>query len=466
MSRSRPPARLVVPAGRSSLEIDVVDADFAPVASGVSALDVELAPGLYEIHFREGTASEMRLVKLGPGDNIVPAPEFAPASPAPVEQTATSFDYHQEPVLEATSAIDRDCAAPGPESGGIVVMVRNVRGQETVKFPDDLRTRLIVVDAKLEPVDQDGDDWVDARERTGGRAPWALWSRAVTPGGYALRIERPGASDVLYQSLWVGEGWQTSLFIPNTDAGPAPELATAHITRVGQWTPSDEGSTVALALESVLTGLRSGRPVVPAHLDALFQGKFVNPFLGIAGAHALFAMPEPSLGLAQTVIKNLERLMPGNPDVVALGHRARSLGAMLAPREGVFWPPMMDPGYRALLHADATSPGAILDGSPAEVFAGRARVAGLWTTWAAEPSRGLARSIGERIGIVGERADPAVERVLAYIEGAAAVGRTNRAGLLSDESLLSKESVTRLALKTGLPSASVRNAVRKLKADL
>ncbi len=460
MSASEPTAHLIVPPGRESLEIDLVDAELAPASSGVGGLDVKLTPGLYEIHFREGTSSEMRLVKLVPGENIVPLPDFAPASPAPIDQSATSFEHHQVQVLGATDAIANECAAPGPETGGVVVMVRNVRGQEALAFPKDLEERFRVFDAAMNPVDPAGEGWTQDVSKSGaGRAPWAVWRRAVVPGGYALRIE--DSEEARYQSLWVDEGWQTTLFIPNTPVGPVPELATVHTTRVGQWSPSDEGGAVALALESVITGLRTGRAVVPADLEKFSDAKFVNPFLGIAGAHALLATPEPSLRLLQTVVDNLTRMLPQNPDVIALEHRAHKvMGATSAgPREGVVWPPMMYVGYRALLDADAMRPGVISDGSAAETAAARLRVAGLWTTWAVEPSRGIARSIGEAMGVLNERLDPVIERLTTYVDGAAKINDT------TTDQILDQASVEELALKTGLPFSAVRHGLNKLKEE-
>jgi hypothetical protein len=253
------------------------------------------------------------------------------------------------------------------------------------------------------------------------------------------------------------------VFIPNTPAGPAAELATVHIVPIGQWTPWDEGSTVAVALESVLDGLRNGRSVVPDDLDELFHAKFVNPFLGIAAAHALLLNPKPSLRQLKTVVGNLERLLPQSPDVAALGHRARAAGVKLKPRGGVVWPPIMYAGYRALLRADASSPGVIKDGSPAESAAALVRISGLWTTWVAEEAtsrtRAIARDIGKTIGLVDEP-DPAKDRVRTYVNGAARVLE------VSESDILEQKSLKQLALATGLPSASVRGAVASLKEEL
>jgi hypothetical protein len=458
VSSSDPHVHLSVPRGSPTLEVEVLDSNFESVGSGVGDLELAVPPGLYEFRFREGSAHESRLVKAESGTTIVDPPQLETASPAPVDQTVTTHEYHQQPVVDASGAIASVCAEPGPETGGIVVMVRNVRGQDKLSFPADLDRQFVVVDSDLKPISDD-QGWQEDR-----KAKWALWSRALVPGGYALRIdngEAPGES--LYQSIWVEAGWQTMVFIPNTPDGPAAELATVHIVRVGQWTPSDEGSTVAVALESVLDGLRNGRSVVPNDLNELMHAKFVNPFLGIAAAHALLLDPRPSLRLLTTVIGNLEQLLPRSPDVVALGHRARAAGARLEPRDGVVWPPIMYAGYRALLRADASSSGVISDGSLAESAAPLVRVSGLWTTWAAREvtsrTRAIARDIGEAVGLLDEP-DPAKDRVRTYVKGAATIRG------VSESEILDQKSLTQLALATGLPSETVRGAVTRIKDDL
>jgi hypothetical protein len=256
------------------------------------------------------------------------------------------------------------------------------------------------------------------------------------------------------------------VFIPNTTKGPAPDLATVHIARLGMWSPWNEGSRTAIALESILDGLRSRRAVVPEDLSELFHAKFVNPFLGIAAAHALLLDPKPPLKLLKTVIGNLEELTPQNPDVIALTHRAREAGAEVKARDGAAWPPLLYAGYRALLRADATRPGAIADDSEAERAAARLRVSGLWTTWSARSTtarRASARSRGSQARTSRKaepELDPATARVRAYVEAAARVRKREPAELLD------MKSVRQIAMATGLPSNAAFKSMNQLRADL
>jgi hypothetical protein len=447
MSSSNPPL-LRIEGASPALEIAVFDSNFKQLARGVGGLEHELQPGLYELRFREGNEQQSQLLKMGEEDRPVKAPSFEIASPAPVSGTSSSHEYHQAPVVDASAEIRTACSGPGAASGGMIVMIRTLAAEAEQPFPDDVPRRFTVVDQQLRPVGERG------RWEQDVDCGWALWRAALEPGGYALRFDDPASGPALLQSAWVDEDWQTLVFIPNTPQGPAPELATIHIARLGEWSPEAFASDSAIALESVLAGLRSRRSVVPGHLGRLFAAKFSNPFLGIAAAHALLLDPDRSLALLETVIGNLRRLIPGNPDVAALAHRAAAVGAAVDLDKGIGWPPIFYAGYRALLRADAADPGVIADGSPAEDAAALVRLSGIWTTWAEAPTHSGARGADAEV-------DPAVDRLLTYLQGAIKVSEGKDL-----KQVLGKRSIRQLALATGLSSSAARKAVATLKGQL
>jgi hypothetical protein len=454
-------SHLVVAHGNPTLEIEVLDSNFATIESGVGSLDVRVPAGLYEVRFREGSEQESRLIKAEAGvTQELPLPEFEVQSAAPVAHTRTTHEHHEAAALEASHRIGNECLRAGPKFGGLIVMVRNVAGEDNNEFPHDLGRHLSLIRHTGTPVDR-GERWLGSPDEG-----WALWSSAVPAGAYALRISGGHPRDekrreATCQALWVDRRWQTTVFIPNTSEGPATDLASVHITQAGDWSPSDDGSTIAVALESVLAGLRQGRSVVPDDLTRLLSAKFVNPFLGIAAAHALLLDPNRSTRQLKTVIDNLGRLLPENPDVIALGHRARSVGAEVRLQQHVTWPPMMYAGYRALIRADATSPGVIADGSDAEHIAARVRLNGIWTTWA-EPKVSRTRGTHRRSPVAASQPptdsdDAATERLRTYVEGSAQVQA------VSATTILNQRSLTELALATGLPSGAIRQAAKALR---
>jgi hypothetical protein len=455
-------SHLTIQGGSSTLQIELLDSDFSTVATGTGALSVHVSPGLYEVHFRDGASYESRIIKAEGATVTVEPPRFLTESPAPLEGTSTSHEYHQYAVSEASQRVANE-AAHAPLLGGLIVMVRNLRGADDVPFPSDLPKRLGILDAqgKAPPVKQ---DWqIDATQH------WAIWSNSLPAGGYTLEISGPdAASTSIRQSLWVDRGWQTLLFLPNTAEGIEADLATVHITKLGQWSAWNEAGAIAVALENVLAGLRNGRSVVPSDLNDLFHAKFQNPFLGIAAAHALLLDPSPSTRLLTTVVKNLARLLPENPDVFALEHRAYDHGAKVTVRKGLSWPPLLYAGYRSLIRADAADPGVILDGSPAETAAARLVLNGIWTTWTEQqPDLVASRGVGAILGeadlrwdpMVVPEGDPATERLRSYVTGAAELQ-----GVTTEE-ILGRRTLGELALATGLPSGAVSMAISSLRSE-
>jgi hypothetical protein len=453
---------LTIKSGSSTLQIELLDSNFSTVATGTGSLNVELAPGLYEAHFRDGSSAESRIIKAEPGSVVVDPPTFATESPAPLEATSTSHEYHQQAVVDASERVASE-AANASSLGGLIVMVRNLRGADDVPFPADLPKRLQILDAQGNKLPVKHDWQLDAAQH------WAIWGNPLPAGGYTLEISGPNvASTRIRQSLWVDPDWQTLVFLPNTAAGVEADLATVHITRLGQWSAWHEAGAIAVALENVLAGLRNGRSVVPSDLNDLFHAKFQNPFLGIAAAHALLLDPTPSTRLLTTVVNNLARLLPDNPDVFALEHRAHDHGAKLAVRKGLSWPPLLYAGYRSVIRADGAEPGVILDGSPAETAAARLVLNGIWTTWTEQqPELVASRGVGAILGeaelrwdpAVASESDPATERLRSYVSGAAELQ-----GVSTDE-ILGRRSVAELALATGLPSGAVSTAISSLRSE-
>lgn len=457
-------SHLTIEGGSNTLQIELLDSNFSTVATGTGVLSVDVAPGLYEAHFRDGASSESRIIKAEGETVRVEPPRFLTASPAPLEGTSTSHEYHQYAVSEASQRIANEAAqAPGSGFGGLIVMVRNLRGDDDVPFPADMAGRLQILDAQGKPPPAKGGWQIDAGQH------WAIWGNPLPAGGYSLEISGPeAASTSIRQSLWVDQGWQTLLFLPNTANGIEADLATVHITRLGEWSAWNEAGAIAVALENVLAGLRNGRSVVPSDLNDLFHAKFQNPFLGIAAAHALLLDPTPSTRLLTTVVENLARLLPDNPDVFSLEHRAYDHGAKVTVRKGLSWPPLLYAGYRSLIRADAAKPGVILDGSAAETAAARLVLNGIWTTWTEQqPEVVASRGVGAILGetelhwdpIATLDSDPATERLRSYVSGAAEMQ-----GLTAEE-ILGRRSVGELALATGLPSGAVTTAISSLRSE-
>lgn len=484
----------------ASLELSIVASDFRPLASGMGRLSATVAPGIYQVVARAGPVVERRLIRLEAGavyrdDNVA----VAFPSPAPVRDTSTSHEYQQVAAEGASNAVAQ---AAGPRSG-LVIVVRDVRGQAGPPFGVGDVAPFGLLDESLSPVEGFEGGWtIQAGEAV------ATWSRRLPAGGYALRTDparagggdrRPTSTQAFDQSIWLSEQWQTIVFITTGQGGPRTSAASVHMNSVDLgWSPHEVD--VGNALELAILGLREGRSVLPNDLVSVLLGtKFVNPMLGLIGAHSLLLRDALDTDLLNVVLNNLDGMMPGHPDVVALRWMAATRlavagggGASAAgvPAGGATWPPMLLPSYRALIDMDAAYPSAIADGSPAERAAANLLVQGVWTSWmplppaapdAALPTRSTRRGgpVDAGPGALPEAAavtevlpalasdpslidkvpltDPATARVAAYLGGLAALegpsGRAERFATLS---------VQEIGLATTLPVATVNRALARI----
>lgn len=492
----------------ASLELSVIASDFRPVASGMGRLSATLPPGIYQLVARAGPVVDRKLIRLEAGavyrDDAV---AVAFPSVAPVRETSTSHEYQQVAAERASNAIAQ---LDGPPSG-LVIVVRDVRGYEGPPLGAADLAPFGLLDQSLNPIDGFEGGWtIQANEAV------ATWSRRLAPGGYALRTDpakagdgprRPTAIQAFDQSIWLSRDWQTIVFITTGQGGPRTSAASVHMTTVSLgWSPYEVD--VGHALELAYLGLREGRSVLPDDLLGVLLGtKFVNPMLGVVAAHSLLLRHEPDMRLLEVVLKNLDGMMPGHPDVVALRWMAATRlaaagggGASAAgvPAGAATWPPMLLPSYRALIDMDAAYPSAIADGSPAERAAANLLVQGVWTSWmplppaapdAALPTRRTRRGgpvgagpggpLGAGPGALPEAeavtevlpavardpslidkvplTDPATARVAAYLGGLAALegpsGRAERFATLS---------VQEIGLATTLPVATVNRALARI----
>src|SRR2546430_6756683 len=365
--------------------MSITDSQFREVAHGVSRLNVNVDAGVYQVRLQAGATVQTQLIAVREGEvHSDPSVSIEFESAAPIQGTTTSHEYQMEAARQASQQL----TALPPSAAGIVLMVRNMRGMDELPLDGARLSGLEWVDRNLAPIPGFGGAWhVDTPQK------WAAFVSPVDPGGYALRVKRPderGGTLEFEQPIWASAGWQTLVFIPNLTNGPAPEAASIHMTRnYTGWDPAMEPRT-AQALELALWNLRTGRGVVADDLlDLLLGSKFQNPMLGIVGGHALLQRSDADLDLLDTVVRNLRVLVPEHPDVAALGWMSREArgrrglpqGSYDAIRGGVTWPPMLMASYAALVRLDVSQPGAIVDGSTADLVSGRLIRLGTWTTW-------------------------------------------------------------------------------------
>lgn len=468
---------LTLQANGPSVEIEVFNQNLDRVAEGFGTLNAVLSPGIYQVNYRAGSALTQQLISLKPDTPQVAESmtvDFPTA--APISSVAT-------PNREQAKAVG-DLTRPSHSAvwglGEIVVFVRQL--SETAPPIDDAALATLSLhdsqmrklgerppgDLLREGIDQLSEferdtlpDPIDYSINITRGAGWAATRAPVPPGGYTLRVTRPArtiparvgkavseeserikqesATDaqqvieppLTYDlSVWVERGWQTIIFVPMRRYGPSPEYASVHMVRTAEdWDPDDpETQASALALESVLEAMRSGRRAVSReHQALLLSERFVNPMLGIVGAHSILLGRSIDWELYDDVVRHLRSHLPRHPDVIALvaiGEERRREVAHIelqasvrtsGPSDSAIvnkepepppnletnleWPPMLLASYQGLIRCDSLWPslGLIVEGSFAEKAAARLVFTGTWTTWEPIPVEDVPSAVAEAL---------------------------------------------------------------------
>lgn len=507
MSSSRQ-ARVDVRSPLAAVEFALLDSNLRQVASGIGGLDARVDPGLYQLEVRAGPQVESELLKLEAGEvHRDLGVSLAFPSAAPLEGTTTSQEVQQRAAFEGSERLATQAGPPA----GLVVVVRNVRGQDQTALNRRTINRLTLLDQRLQPLESFRRRW-----EINGAQGWATWSHRLRPGGYVLRTRYSGGSHgpaaTVDQSLWLSPGWQTLVFIPNTPLGPGSGIASIHMTGLQHpWAPGwdPQSQEAGNALELALWGLREGRSVLPDDLLGLLLGaKFGNPMLGIVGAHSLLLEPRFDAPRFETVMGNLKRLVPKHPDVAALRwlgaeakRQTRRRRAGPFPLIEVDWPPMLAAAYSGIVRLDALARGGVVPASVAEAIAPNLVVRGVWTSWRplgtrrrtgsalmrqrptetapkkprpkASPRRSVSKPRRSR-NVKAERTnsrsaapavaaaavaapDPATERVEVYVKE---VQRVHEVGTRGEA--VEAAGHDQISVATGLPVASVKRALEGL----
>jgi hypothetical protein len=375
------------------------------VASGIGELRKKVKPGLYMIQVSSGIEERQHMITVKPDEPFTDLNLSLPIeSPAPLKGLA-DIDEGQNSALANLSVQPLMSHGTGAR---LVLFVRNPpndAGHAVNLSYLSLRDSLLksIVDF------QDRSSWV----RGDG---WAGLSIDLSPGGYSLHwrekrhsrwksVQAEGRS--VDQSLWLEEGWTTALFLatnPHRDFVPRMTGMTAHMRRINmgfEAYPNPEAESINIAQELALNGLRSGTAIVPSNLlRLLLERKFSNPMLGIIGAHALLQSNDPPWSVFDQVVRNLRRIVPNHPDVLALrliGKLRRRIKAMTR-SEPITWPPMVYDGYRGLIDRDWAEAGLISMGSIADMASLRLLPQGPWTVWSSLDEQRRTATMGPIVG--------------------------------------------------------------------
>ena len=363
MSNSERPGRLTVYSIGASIE--VLDAFLRPVATSGTAdrLDTRLPPGAYSVTARIGGARTTQGVLVRPGGRhaVEMGLEFDAA--APVNGTKTLNESHAELAARLTGSRRASSRAA---DAALVVMLRGLRDREMAP----LETGPEVYDADGQRVDLPEPERDPFQSEHHNRA--LGWRLDLPSGGYLLRWVN--AEQPVEHAVWLAEGHQTVIFVPQGPHGPVVAGMSMHLLR--HTTAFDGYSVGAREVEVALSRMRSGLPLG----DGRLPGPQAPLMLTVLTALQLTREASPSddreRGRRWREIKErLDSNLGKQPDVVAIG------GASGTSTEPMPFPPMLAGSLDLLLRADRQHENIIPEGSLTELVSARRYASSPWLLW-------------------------------------------------------------------------------------
>jgi hypothetical protein len=295
-----PKRRLVADTGTPTTEIVVINAEGDIVAQATTRISTELPIGIYKLRFRIGNRIIDQLYELpaGQGEYEVVPPDMPLDSPAPLglptqvtgEPANLARDWSRSPALKV-----------GAGSG--LFLFIDARHANGIHSGPELRAF-------------SGEKIQDLATSSNSQDGCVGCHLELDPGSYLLRAGE------IEQTVVTCANWQTQVFIPMVKNGNnwQPELNEAAIlmSRLGagfdptapdlRWTEAARQSLAARRAMAASSDL----------MQSLLMGKFKDPILGVFAAHLCILQKSTDVGILREVVTNLERLIPGHPDVTSL----------------------------------------------------------------------------------------------------------------------------------------------------
>jgi len=362
---------LPVSTGDSQSEILILDGRGRLVQRGFGPQSrFDLEEGIYRVKVITGTESQERPVVLT--QSTAKPVVFAPAdfaSAAPLAGTSTSHEYH----VAAADQESRKTHVKVGSGSSLFFLVRDwtpIQSERKHRIVGNPAEGLSIY-AVSPSADRKICDLASSGTTNSYGDPWTACTVAVEAGVYELRLELP-TGEILRHSVVASPGWQTQSFLfiqpYATQSGPQwrADLSRTSVIMTGVgggFVPNEpmlrvaELAKVRLAKRTSTGRKDSSRPLLPEEMRKLFREKFMNPMLGIYGAHLLLLEKSFDYPLFRDVVGNLRGMLGNHPDVEALALRAD-----LLPHPSPFEePPMLSRSWFLIMEATVDRPELVTD---------------------------------------------------------------------------------------------------------
>src|SRR5437588_6480191 len=214
-------AHLVADAGDPTTEVFVIDEHFKRIAKGHGRIDTALPAGIYKVKFAAGSLIRELCVPLEANRDVVEVspPDLSFSTSAPIKQTRTSHDYHEDSASQLSKKVHR----PVGTGSQLFVFVRDLEKQGW----DDPSTGLTLHDLTgnlLVDFTKDGEREIANPETD----HWAGCTVELDPGSYRLRVQI-GAGEILEQIIVTCADWQTQVFLLRQLYGSTQQVLRADL---------------------------------------------------------------------------------------------------------------------------------------------------------------------------------------------------------------------------------------------
>jgi len=339
---------------------------------GTGTANWSLPPGLYTVRAQLGGLQLQKTISVPETTSLNLTPEIY--SSTPIDGAATTHEYYHDPAQ--TWSVQQTATLPSLGVGGWLFVFVRLSSFNSPRN-GDLANGLTLRGAKGELILDFAAPGLSQKDDQFG---WTLVSTPIAPGFYRLRHE---GEETRETSLYVYPGFSTQVFITYFHR-PRLEQMRAFLRPLGQpFQASDiETRAVDLALLGLQNGISSISQTLPrADQRNLLDGKFLNPMLGLIGAHWLLEDPSAQPAFVDMVLTNLRMLLGPAPDVIALEiATAKRFKKPTLPVEPVLTPPFLRRGLEILAQEQ---PQLISDGGLLESILTEMYLDSPWTSWRA-----------------------------------------------------------------------------------
>lgn len=446
--------------------VTVTDGGYRTVAEGTGVVIHDAPSGLYEVSARAAGSTSARLVKVDASHaKLVDLPLSRPISAAPDGRTPT----HLEITIRASAALARQA----PQAAGLLIVTRRP-GDGSDPFAGRVRWptfRLRLAGGKRA-------DQLAWQRTPGDGDDIAVWAGEVPPGGHILTTGGP-LDPALRVPVW--PQWQTVVFVPLADDGPAPALTVMHCVRGSAgWSDdrlADLTTQLHFALDATAELDATGVSRFAATLDESLGGGRTPPLTALLLAHVAVLA-----GDRATARRHLDALAAHDRPTPVVAADLAALDLLTADGRSpsdvtVGEVPILARSADVLLEHEARHLGSIV-GPAAAAYPGRL-ASTLWFRWSARAEAVLGPEVASRrdgrrweaaLAVLGawqlslddlerrlgdERNDLATTRLLRRVVDAAYVHGRRPAELFADPA--------ELVRGTGLPAIALAQAAQTVE---